>query len=122
MSPSWTPEKSGAPGEIRTPDPLVRSQMLYPAELRARGHHSTAKYFGRGVRRIHTPCRFAREGLPFGLYIQRDAAVAFLRDPAVRRVRGGHFPRPNCGARRGASCGFKRRNFRRSNVVLILDL
>jgi hypothetical protein len=28
-------EKDGAPGEIRTPDPLVRSQMLYPAELRA---------------------------------------------------------------------------------------
>ena len=27
--------KYGAPGEIRTPDPLVRSQMLYPAELRA---------------------------------------------------------------------------------------
>ncbi len=25
----------GAPGEIRTPDPLVRSQVLYPAELRA---------------------------------------------------------------------------------------
>jgi hypothetical protein len=30
------PEETGAPGEIRTPDPLVRSQMLYPAELRAR--------------------------------------------------------------------------------------
>jgi hypothetical protein len=29
----------GAPGETRTPDPLVRSQMLYPAELRARGIH-----------------------------------------------------------------------------------
>lgn len=27
---------SGAPGEIRTPDRLVRSQVLYPAELRAR--------------------------------------------------------------------------------------
>ncbi len=27
--------KSGAPGEIRTPDHLVRSQVLYPAELRA---------------------------------------------------------------------------------------
>ena len=26
----------GAPGEIRTPDPLVRSQILYPTELRAR--------------------------------------------------------------------------------------
>jgi hypothetical protein len=25
----------GAPGEIRTPDPLIRSQVLYPAELRA---------------------------------------------------------------------------------------
>ncbi len=25
----------GAPGEIRTPDHLVRSQVLYPAELRA---------------------------------------------------------------------------------------
>jgi hypothetical protein len=25
----------GAPGEIRTPDPQVRSLMLYPAELRA---------------------------------------------------------------------------------------
>jgi hypothetical protein len=34
------PERDGAPGEIRTPDPLVRSQMLYPAELRAR--HGTA--------------------------------------------------------------------------------
>ena len=28
--------KSGAPGEIRTPDRLVRSQVLYPTELRAR--------------------------------------------------------------------------------------
>ena len=27
---------TGAPGEIRTPDLLVRSQVLYPAELRAR--------------------------------------------------------------------------------------
>ena len=26
----------GTPGEIRTPDQLVRSQLLYPAELRAR--------------------------------------------------------------------------------------
>ena len=26
---------SGAPGEIRTPDLLVRSQTLYPTELRA---------------------------------------------------------------------------------------
>ncbi len=31
-----TPRMNGAPGEIRTPDHLVRSQVLYPAELRAR--------------------------------------------------------------------------------------
>ncbi len=29
-------ERSGAPGGIRTPDPLLRRQILYPAELRAR--------------------------------------------------------------------------------------
>ena len=29
--------KFGAPGEIRTPDQLVRSQLLYPTELQARG-------------------------------------------------------------------------------------
>ena len=29
-------DRNGAPGEIRTPNPLVRSQVLYPAELRAR--------------------------------------------------------------------------------------
>ena len=29
--------KIGAPGAIRTPDPQIRSLMLYPAELRALG-------------------------------------------------------------------------------------
>ncbi len=28
-------KRFGAPGEVRTPDPQVRSLMLYPAELRA---------------------------------------------------------------------------------------
>ena len=27
--------QNGAPGKIRTPDPLVRSQVLYPTELQA---------------------------------------------------------------------------------------
>ena len=31
----------GAPGPIRTADHLVRSQGLYPAELRAQDHDST---------------------------------------------------------------------------------
>jgi hypothetical protein len=33
-------EKTGAPGEIRTPDPQIRSLVLYPAELRARMAHA----------------------------------------------------------------------------------
>src|SRR5579863_1577062 len=32
--------RTGAPGEIRTPDLLLRRQPLYPAELRAHGVHS----------------------------------------------------------------------------------
>jgi hypothetical protein len=36
VTPMGAERRSSAPGEIRTPDPLVRSQMLYPAELRAR--------------------------------------------------------------------------------------
>ena len=35
-------EEDGAPGEIRTPDHLVRSQVLYPAELRARARWGRA--------------------------------------------------------------------------------
>ena len=39
LSVSYLPEDcsslvdNGAPGGIRTPDPLIRSQVLYPAEL-----------------------------------------------------------------------------------------
>ena len=39
---------NGAPGEIRTPDHLVRSQVLYPAELRA---HQGAYYRRWGILR-----------------------------------------------------------------------
>ena len=41
----------GAPGEIRTPDLLVRSQTLYPTELRAR---ETGKFSTGGERGIRT--------------------------------------------------------------------
>jgi hypothetical protein len=30
-------EEGGAPGKTRTPDPLLRRQLLYPPELQARG-------------------------------------------------------------------------------------
>jgi hypothetical protein len=35
----------GAPEEIRTPDPLVRSQVLYPAELPAHLKVSNCTHF-----------------------------------------------------------------------------
>src|SRR5688572_6014347 len=35
----------GAPGRIRTHDPLVRSQVLYPTELRALKLGNLARYF-----------------------------------------------------------------------------
>ena len=35
--------KYGAPGRIRTSDPLVRSQILYPTELRALGSLSRTR-------------------------------------------------------------------------------
>lgn len=38
-------DANGAPGEIRTPDPLVRSQVLYPTELQARIAHHLLQYF-----------------------------------------------------------------------------
>jgi hypothetical protein len=39
----------GAPGAIRTPDRLVRSQVLYPAELRAHGraHYTEIREFSK---------------------------------------------------------------------------
>src|SRR6266702_8114441 len=33
--------KDGAPGETRTPNPQIRSLVLYPIELRAPSHHRT---------------------------------------------------------------------------------
>ena len=40
--------ENGAPGKIRTPNPLIRSQVLYPVELRARGGNGIQLHTGRG--------------------------------------------------------------------------
>jgi hypothetical protein len=42
----------GAPGEIRTPDPLVRSQILYPTELRARSAQARVRTIGKYSKRV----------------------------------------------------------------------
>ena len=40
-------ERNGAPEEIRTPDPQIRSLVLYPAELRVRGRNGRNRWRGR---------------------------------------------------------------------------
>jgi hypothetical protein len=49
--------ESGAPGESRTPDLLVRSQTLYPAELRARRNYACSlnrlRYTARDFNSVH---------------------------------------------------------------------
>lgn len=40
---------SGAPEEIRTPDPQIRSLVLYPAELRALDSAAGNRPAGRGI-------------------------------------------------------------------------
>jgi hypothetical protein len=37
MQEAESKEEGGAPGKTRTPDPLLRRQLLYPPELQARG-------------------------------------------------------------------------------------
>ena len=44
--------KNGAPGRIRTSDRLVRSQVLYPAELQARMHVYLFNGGERGIRTL----------------------------------------------------------------------
>src|SRR5947207_5280536 len=61
----------GAPGEIRTPDPLVRSQVLYPTELRARREDErvcgSERGFGpnREINDLLTRLRFGVRSNPF---------------------------------------------------------
>src|SRR6201997_3795045 len=73
MQHSWVPrvlrllQFTCAPGEIRTPDPQVRSLMLYPTELRARRANITAStraapQYGRRVRQV----TLARGRMPAG--------------------------------------------------------
>src|ERR1700740_1068580 len=45
MCPGWTQEVGGAPGGIRTPDPLLRRQTLFPTELRAHPFLTSLLYY-----------------------------------------------------------------------------
>ena len=52
--------RNGTPGMIRTCDPLIRSQVLYPAELRVQSELITYKLDAPGVKDVYLakyPCR-----------------------------------------------------------------
>ena len=51
---SEMPDFPGALGEIRTPDPQIRSLVLYPAELRAHCHKVHATPEGQQRRRLRS--------------------------------------------------------------------
>ena len=60
-------EGGGAPGEIRTPDHLVRSQVLYPAELRAHAVKFSRIFVRPGRREFRDTLR---EEAPLGLELR----------------------------------------------------
>ena len=72
--------QDGAPGETRTPDPQVRSLMLYPTELRARGRDCK----GRSVR---VPNRNEADQLTAAPAANNTCTVAIcLRSEASRKA------------------------------------
>ena len=82
-------EEFGAPGEIRTPDHLVRSQVLYPTELRARFGTTDSS---NGLLRLLLP--FPALGARIGAFLKarrrRSTAPAAPTSSAISlRLRGG---------------------------------
>jgi hypothetical protein len=90
-----TSKKNGAPGGTRTPDPQVRSLMLYPAELPARGARGRRKRNGSG-RGPHWAA-IGHDPLPVGPRA-RAPREAWTWLPQGRRAGGG--PRRRSGSAR----------------------
>ena len=75
---------SGAPGETRTPDLLVRSQPLYPPELRARNHlDSSSPYPSATTGFTSSPSPSTRTTISSPGFSQRGGLRANLTPPGV---------------------------------------
>ena len=84
-----TGENRNEPGGIRTPDLLVRSQTLYPAELQARGLH----YYARMTAVLKGPDLEHRGSVyPAGLE-KRQHLVGFFQRERLRRCPHGDLRR-----------------------------
>jgi hypothetical protein len=75
--------KNGAPGEIRTPDLLLRRQPLYPSELRARTVSTV--YMGKGNSfNVSLPAYYPKEGgKQFSTYYERPSRQAAFAGQAA---------------------------------------
>src|SRR5512138_2029875 len=89
--------KFGAPGRIRTHDPLVRSQVLYPTELRAR----EALQYIKALRAVHPLPLSPRTGASRGAAPGR--AAAWRRPPTPQA------PRAESPARAATTAGARSR-------------
>src|ERR1035441_9509152 len=83
-------EKYGAPGEIRTPDLLIRSQPLYPTELRAHASSDFSRKSG-----------FRHDG---DFVSRQQPARRLARETDARRGAGGN----DIAGREGHHAGEKR--------------
>jgi hypothetical protein len=88
--------ENGAPGEIRTPDPQIRSLMLYPAELRARRHHHSGWCAAKTVlRRTVLPAPVCKRGQQKGLRVQNEMVKCpGITGRVVKPTCAGSFSRP----------------------------
>src|SRR5262249_1545792 len=106
MSVREAPDFIGAPEEIRTPDPQIRSLVLYPAELRARLAHRAgnvpepSKAAGNAPLAIgfgqQWQVRQAQKDAPTRLHVR-------VRD-GVQRVSGAPLIRDRHGPKRSRVC------------------
>ena len=93
----------GAPGRIRTSDPLVRSQMLYPTELRARGGLATDDCTAGAGLAFRCPTSQRRDvGHP--VWSQSRVGVCLPADPHLR----GEMWGTQFGVRAGLEFAFRR--------------
>src|SRR5262249_26952285 len=102
-------EERGAPGVIRTPDLLVRSQLLYPTELRARYRAAlveVAHWWGNGNAAQRVPSATAARFLFFerltelaGQRLELDAQVADLAFEGRHPLRESSVARTGAGGR-----------------------
>ena len=78
--PRWTRQNTGAPARSRTWNLLIRSQMLYPIELRVRSRSCPTIRGAHGPRKSHLPLALVR------------GAFHFL-DPLAGRLSGNNLGR-----------------------------